>query len=143
MDRDGLLHCGIQIILNGILLEIALHWEGPSWYVKDGGVAKEQRELLGIHRGRGNYDLNVSPVLRHVLQYTKEHICIQTPLVRLVHHYGTVLVDILVIQTLPQKDTVCHVLYYRLIGCHIFESNRIPDNTPKLNPHLLGHSFGH
>jgi len=59
MNLQSLLHCPINIVFYGISAEEYLDGERAAGNVKDGNVTEERRELIRVHRRRGNDQLEV------------------------------------------------------------------------------------
>lgn len=125
VDGDCLLHCRIHIIVHCCLLKVFLDWKDAARDEEDGRIAKEGRELLSVHGGRCDDDLDVPPLLRHLLQDTKEDISVEAPLMRLVHYDCRVHLQFRVIQALSEEHSICHVFDYGMAGRAILESDRI------------------
>lgn len=76
MNCNSFFDSRINIIVYGSLFKNFLDWESSSWDLKNGSITKETRKLLGIHSCRGNNQLDISPFLSNLFQYTKKHISI-------------------------------------------------------------------
>lgn len=62
-----------------------------TWNMKYLTASEEVTELLRIHSCTGDNNLDVSPPLSNVGEYSEQHVSMQTPFVRLVHHHTTIL----------------------------------------------------
>ena len=58
-------------------------------YLEDGRIVKVLAELLRVHGGRGDEQLEVGPEARNVLDEAKQDVGVQRALVRLVDHHDT------------------------------------------------------
>lgn len=142
MDGDGLLDRLIHVVLHRSFGKVGFDREGPARNGVDLGVAEKVRELVGVHGGAGNDDLDISARLGHFDQDPEKHVGVETALVGLVHDDAAILLQIGVVQTLSQQDPVGHVFDLGGFGGLVFETDGVADFLPERSVHFFGHSFG-
>ena len=98
MDLEGLLHGFIDIVLGIVLREEHLDRKRPARNLEDRHTTEELRELVGVHGGRGDDELEITPPRDDFLQDSEKDICVQGSLVRFIHYYGTVGVQVRIVQ---------------------------------------------
>lgn len=98
MNANSLFHALIHVIVLRCLGKIDLNRESTARNRVDLGTAEEVRELIGIHSGRRDNDLDISSSLSHFDQDAKEHIGMQGAFMGFVHDNAGILFQIRVIQ---------------------------------------------
>lgn len=58
----------------------------------------------------------------YLLQQPEQDVGVDRSLVSLVQHHDGVLLQVAVDETLSQQHTIRHVLYHRLLTCHVFKT---------------------
>ena len=127
MDLHGLFDGRIDVVLDGGLGEEDLDGKGAAGYEEDGHEAEELRELVRVHGGRRDDELEVLAAADHVAQQAEQHVRVERTLVRLVHDHGRVAVQVGLGETLAQQDAVRHVLDDRRVGRAVLETDRVAD----------------
>ena len=123
MDCHCFLDSYINVIVNGSLFKVFMDREDPTGNLEDGCPSEEKRKLFSIHSGRGDDDFDIPSFLGYVFEDTKEHISVQTSFVGLVHNDRRVHLELIIVETLPEQDSVGHVFDDCLVGGAVFEPN--------------------
>ena len=98
-------------------------------------------ELLCIKRGRHDDDLEVRPPLYNLLQQTHQDIRGERTFVGFVKNDCAVALQVVVVHSLAQQHTICHVLHDGLRASHVLETNAVTDLLAQCDVHLLRHTL--
>jgi len=119
-------------------------WGEPlTWNAENGRVIKKVGELLAVHGGAGDQELELGPKPGDVLDKSEEHVGVQGALVRLVYDEHTVRVEVGLAKELAQQHAVGHVLDERPLRGAVLEADGVAHLLAQLHAHLLGDARRH
>jgi hypothetical protein len=110
-----------------------MHWKPPPFSMDYGALAQQPRDWHGAQRGAHHRDSQVRPKCLANLHQQPEHkVHFDTPLVKLIDHYGAHALECHVIEQPAQENARRHYQQTRVAARAGVESNLITDFPPDL-----------
>ena len=124
VDLDGGIHTAFHIVSTGGVKVENIHIVVPSLHGQNSGRAglavvftaiEEISDVLGIHCGGGDYQLQISPSLQYFLQESHDNVNLGCSFVNLIEHYDRVVAEKRISHHLPDKNAFRDKLYLGVV----------------------------